>query len=231
MVVVNLILVFGGVWLDILSFILGIGWRRSWISMAVGLWLWLNMINPSAGPDSCGQESIYVSIIFGFIFIYIYIEWKRICCSPIWAAAFQGGLESTMSAFRTNIFTQNDLSRCSTPSQKNNLPQLQKPTDLHQNLRLSPATVLIHLVVIQFLPQETSTKVEGLQGRSRPREESFQAAEEMRLSGFGAGCVTSVLSVPWQEAPNKTGYVWKHMTGIPLYLYRNLDELERKWTF
>ncbi len=55
------------------------------------------------------------------------------------------------------------------------------------NLRLSPPTVLIQLVIIQFLPQETSTKVEGLQGRSRPREESFQAAEEMNRHG-GAKC-------------------------------------------
>lgn len=46
-------------------------------------------------------------------------------------------------------------------------------------LRLPPPTVLIQLVIIQFLPQETSTKVEGLQGRQSAREESFQAAEEM----------------------------------------------------
>ena len=116
--VVDFILVFGGVWLDIFIFVLGIGWRRSWISMAVGLWLWFNMINPSAGPDSCGEESLSLSLslytIFGFIYVYIYIcienekGWKRICCSPpIWAAAFQGGLEGTCQQGITTA--QNDL--------------------------------------------------------------------------------------------------------------------------
>ena len=184
--VVDFILVFGGVWLDIFIFVLGIGWRRSWISMAVGLWLWFNMINPSAGPDSCGEESLSLSLSIYYIWIYIcihlymYREWKRMKKDMLQSTNLGGSISGWfggyMSARNHNcpkwphfVFQQLEVNRPQKPPVKTD------PSFWGSRRRRSSSSSSSS----SSSHKKTSTKVEGLQGRQSAREESFQAAEEM----------------------------------------------------
>lgn len=137
-----------------------------------------------------------------------------------YAAVHQSGRQHFRVVWRVHVSKESQLPKMTSfVFQQLEVNRPQKPpvkTKTHHHLRLPPPTVLIQLVLIQFLPQETSTKVEGLQGRQSAREESFQAAEEMKCRSKGAGCGSCV---PWQPKHpiKKLVIIAKHMTCIPLY--------------